>query len=224
MGQSHVKVQWHLFNPLDTSHRTRSLGLEEDPATLKLLFEEFRKQRGPFCSLWLNGRVSLINLAQSFHSAHNIWCDTVFLSQGFTSTFSFFSLQLQSSLAAPTFSALFFLYPSLLFFQVSPSLCSWSSLNCTSGPGAQFLQGKESRENFGTPCVGSTLSNTIFPLCLGDLFCWQFLSKELFCLHTKRTHSSWTPGYKLTQIWLIQTSNNYHCLKKSSSWIGKTWK
>lgn len=87
----------------------------------------------------------------------------------------------------------------------------------------------ESRGKINIPCVVTALSNMSSTLSTwGDLFCWRLLAKEPLCLHTKRAHSSWVPGYKLTQTWLIQTSNNYHCFKKkkksSSSCIGKMWK
>lgn len=206
-----MKVQLHPHNPLDTSHWP-SLELEDDPTTPDSFLRSLRA-RGPFLLLvtkW-KGLPDKPCPELPFSPWHLVW-------HCFPPTRIHFNLLLlfTSDLVFPLCSHTFstFFVPFTPFFKVLPSLSSWSSLNCTSGLGAQFLQRKESKENFNTPCVGSALSSTIYSVCLGKLFYWWFLSKELFCLHTKRTHSSWTLGYKLTQIWLIQTSNNYHCFKK----------
>lgn len=72
VGWSCANIQLHLWNSLDIN-LWLSLELELDPATARLLsVEVFRKQWDPFCTLWLNRNVTLINLMWSFHSG----CDS----------------------------------------------------------------------------------------------------------------------------------------------------
>lgn len=65
MGQSCIKARLHIYNLLNINH-SPSLGVGLDPAAPRHLSEEFGKQVGPFWTLWLNRRVSLINLNWSF--------------------------------------------------------------------------------------------------------------------------------------------------------------
>lgn len=114
-----MKGQLHLCNPLDTSHWP-SLGLEDDPAPPRLLSEEFREQGGPFCSLWLDGRVCLINLDKPelpFSPQHLVWLC-------FPLTRIHFNLLLTSALVFFLCSHIFspFLIPFTCFFSRCPLL------------------------------------------------------------------------------------------------------
>lgn len=68
MGQGHIKAQLHIYYSSNINH-SPSPGVGLHPTTPRHLSEEFRKQVGPFWTLWPNRSISLINLNWSFHFA-----------------------------------------------------------------------------------------------------------------------------------------------------------